>query len=189
MSQFGQGLVAFGPIVGRSCSLFTKLGHRSVSHVKSHIIKGIPFEKIRAQKTEWYKKAEAAFLAERAKIPQGYVGRWKHDDLSNLDPKIAQALSLRCASGRELRRARTMLIMKHLQKQPFDTGSTPVQLGCISEKVLNLRAHLIRHPKDNGRKRAMAILLSKRHRLMKRLYNEDFELYQHVCKVLSKFIA
>eukprot|EP00371_Babesia_bovis_P001890 XP_001610537.1 40S ribosomal protein S15 [Babesia bovis T2Bo] len=160
--------------------------HRYVSHVKQFRIKGYPFEKVRAPKTEWYKKAEAIFLAERARVPQGLVGRWQPEDLSELDPRITQALSLKCASGREIRRARTLLLMKHLQKEPFDTGSAPVQLACVSEKILNLRAHLIRHPRDNCRKRAMAILLSRRHKLMKRLYNEDFELYQNKMRAILR---
>ncbi|BAM38906.1 ribosomal protein S15, mitochondrial precursor [Theileria orientalis strain Shintoku] len=157
----------------------------SVTFVKTQKIRGLPFEKVKAPKTEWYKKAETEFLAERSLIPEGYVGRWNHEDLIKLDPRIQKALSLRCASGREIRRARTFILMKHLQKQPFDTGSTPVQLACVSEKILNLRAHLIRNPKDNCRKRAMALLLSRRHKLMKRLYNEDFKLYEHCCKLLK----
>ncbi|GBE59605.1 ribosomal S15 [Babesia ovata] len=169
----------------RACHSSAPPQSRHVSHVKAFRIKGYPFEKTRAPKTEWYKRAEAAFLAERARVPHGLVGRWQPEDLSGLDPRVSQALSLKCANGREIRRARTLILMKHLQKEPFDTGSAPVQLACVSEKILNLRAHLIRHPRDNCRKRAMAILLSRRHKLMKRLYNEDFQLYQHVCKVLS----
>ncbi|KAK1441994.1 hypothetical protein BgAZ_400240 [Babesia gibsoni] len=184
------------PLLGSICRTITSprvrisvgvsdVQRRTVAHVKAFRIKGYPFEKVRAPKTEWYKRAEAAFLAERARVPLGLVGRWQPEDLSGLDPRIAQALSLKCANGREIRRARTLILMKHLQKEPFDTGSYPVQLACVSEKILNLRAHLIRHPTDNCRKRAMAILLSRRNKIMKKLYNTDFQLYQHVCKVLK----
>lgn len=214
LSLLSRGLShSFGP---RVFCFSADIQRRHVAHVKAFRIKGHPFEKVRAPKTEWYKRAEAAFLAERARVPHGLIGRWQPEDLSSLDPRIAQALSLQCANGREIRRARTLILMKHLQKEPFDTGSYPVQrkcslpcidcynlellccrilyyvrtninsVACVSEKILNLRAHLIRHPTDNCRKRAMAILLSRRNKIMKRLYNEDFQLYQHVCKILSK---
>eukprot|EP00375_Theileria_parva_P003260 XP_765941.1 40S ribosomal protein S15 [Theileria parva strain Muguga] len=164
---------------------YLKTSKLYISNVKVFRIKGLPFEKVKAPKTEWYKRAESEFLSERAQIPTGYVGRWNELDLANLDERVRKILSLRCASGREIRRARTFMIMKHLQKEPFDTGSLSVQLGCVSEKILNLRSHLIRHPRDNSRKRAMSILLSRRHKLMKKLYQQDFKLYQHTCEFLS----
>ncbi|XP_954330.1 ribosomal protein s15, mitochondrial precursor, putative [Theileria annulata] len=163
---------------------YLKIAKLYISNVKVFRIKGLPFEKVKAPKTEWYKRAESEFLSERAQIPTGYVGRWNELDLANLDERVRKILSLRCANGREIRRARTFILMKHLQKEPFDTGSLSVQ-RCVCEKILNLRSHLIRNPRDNCRKRAMAILLSRRHKLMKKLYQEDFKLYQHTCQLLK----
>jgi small subunit ribosomal protein S15 len=52
-------------------------------------------------------------------------------------------------------------------------------------RVDYLTKHLIQHHKDKGSKRAMAILLGKRNRMLKYLLQEDREMYRKVCTELK----
>lgn len=178
-------LLSFKP-VEKNFLAFTK---RYESRVKAHRYTGVTAVKTHAQKTEWYLKAEREFLAERSQIPNGYIGLWNYDDIKQLDDTILNALHLKCGNSKQIHKFKKLQIRRALQRRPFDTGSAAVQIGCLTEKILNLRAHIIQKYKDQPRKRTMSILLARRQKLMKYLYKTDFELYKHTCQFLKiKFI-
>ncbi|SJK85899.1 mitochondrial ribosomal protein S15 precursor, putative [Babesia microti strain RI] len=177
-----------GPRMSRLCKILSPYllnQTRLVAHVKTYRYTGQRAVQIHGIKSEWYLQAEKEFLDERALRPEGLIGRWHIEDLVNLQPQILQILDLKLASSREVMKARKLLLRRRLQKQPFDTGSVAVQLACTCEKILNLRAHLIKHPKDSPQKRNMAMLLSRRYRIMKYFYQTDPQLYIKVCQLLK----
>eukprot|EP00922_Rhytidocystis_sp_ex-Travisia-forbesii_P004873 GHVS01007133.1.p1 GENE.GHVS01007133.1~~GHVS01007133.1.p1 ORF type:complete len:309 (-),score=23.63 GHVS01007133.1:210-1136(-) len=154
------------------------------SPVKAFKYSGSHSVKVHAPKTEWYVQAETDFLAERDRIPDGFISRLQEMDVSLLRPQIQRCLHLRCASRKAVSNWRKWQLQRKLQRRPFDTGSPAVQIGCLTEKILHLRAHLIRNPRDHPMKKMMSIFLNRRARNMKRLYRTDFDLYQKVCKDL-----
>ncbi|ETW34979.1 ribosomal protein S15 [Plasmodium falciparum Tanzania (2000708)] len=164
---------------------FLRICKRYESRVKAHRYTGITAVKIHAQKTEWYLKAERDFLSERNKIPNGYIGLWQYDDIKHLNPNIINMLHLNCGNSKQIHKYKKLNIRRLLQRRPFDVGSAPVQIGCLTEKILNLRAHIIQRCKDHSKKRTMSILLARRQKLMKYLYKTDFELYKHTCDLLK----
>lgn len=164
---------------------FWKCPKRYESRVKAHRYTGITAVKTHARKTDWYLKAEREFLAERSQIPNGYIGLWQHDDIKHFSDDILNMLHLKCANSKQIHKFKKLQIRRALQRRPFDTGSAAVQIGCLTEKILNLRAHIIQKYKDQPKKRTMSILLARRQKLMKYLYKTDFELYKHTCKFLK----
>lgn len=164
---------------------FLKYTKRFESRVKVHRYTGITAEKTHAPKTEWYLKAERDFLAERNIIPNGYIGLWQYDDIKHLKKDTIQMLHLSCANNKQIHKFKKLNIRRTLQRRPFDTGSAPVQIGCLTEKILNLRAHIIQKCKDHPKKKTMSILLARRQKLMKYLYKTDFEMYKHTCQFLK----
>lgn len=59
-------------------------------------------------------------------------------------------------------------------------------MACLTEKILNVRAHLLKHVRDQQKKKILSIWLSRRQRIMKYLYRVDYDLYKHACETLSE---
>ncbi|PFH34918.1 putative 30S ribosomal protein S15 [Besnoitia besnoiti] len=157
---------------------------RGVARLKSHRYGGVVALKTRAPKSPWYIEAEKEFLNERAQVPDAYIERWHGEDLAKLSPSLRRCLHLRCASSSQLHQWRKLQLCRLLQRRPFDTGSPAVQLACLTEKILNVRAHLLKFFRDQQKKKVLSIWISRRHRLMKYLYRVDYDLYKHVCQQL-----
>ncbi len=60
-------------------------------------------------------------------------------------------------------------------------------VAVLTERILNLRRHLIKNKKDQEKKKVMSYLLPRRTKYMKYLYKTDYELYRHVCKEMRRF--
>ncbi|XP_026193159.1 uncharacterized protein LOC34618639 [Cyclospora cayetanensis] len=157
---------------------------RFVARVKVHRFAGVVPLKIRSPKSDWYLQAEKEFLSEREQVPEGYIERWREEDLCKLDPPLRAALSLRCASNAQLHKWRKLQLCRQLQRRPFDTGSSAVQIACLTENILNARQHLLKHRRDHSKKRILSIWLARRHRAMKYLYRTDYDLYKLTCQIL-----
>jgi len=136
-------------------------------------------------KSDYLVNAEKEFLAERKKIPEGYILNLTQSDVEGFSPAMQSSLSLNLANSAERSKARKALLIEKFGNGPLDSNSTPVRIAILTEKVLNLRAHLIQRPKDNMAKSRMQILLGSRMRAMRKLYSEDFPLYEWTCKELG----
>jgi small subunit ribosomal protein S15 len=77
------------------------------------------------------------------------------------------------------------MMVEKFGNNPFDTNSPSVKIAILTEKILNLRAHLIVRPKDQHAKGRMAIFLGARTKVMRKLCSSDFPLYQWTCKELG----
>jgi len=161
-------------------------GDRGVSRVRINRFTGVRALKVNAPKTEWQLAAEKEFLAMRNQRPEkGYTWGLTEDDVRHLSPDMRHCLSLKCASTKEVSMFRKAELIQKFQLRPFDSHSKAVTIACLTEKILTLRAHLLRHPKHVGVKRSMSIRLSARHRIMRALYKSDYMLYKHVCSELG----
>ena len=66
-----------------------------------------------------------------------------------------------------------------------DTGSTPLQIAVLTERISNLSAHLAQHKKDQGSKRGLLQFLARRRKLLDYLKGEDEERYKKTIKDLG----
>ncbi|MEO0254679.1 MAG: 30S ribosomal protein S15 [candidate division WOR-3 bacterium] len=66
-----------------------------------------------------------------------------------------------------------------------DTGSAPVQIALITERINYLTEHLKKHKKDVHTRYGLLKLVGKRKRLLNYLKREDYKLYQKVINELS----
>jgi len=160
---------------------------RGVARVRINRFTGVKAVKRHPPKTDWQLSAEKEFLAMRAQMrnEEGYTWGMTKDDVRNLSPDMQHCLTLKCASQQELSKHRKALLIRKFQRGPLDTNSKAPAIATLTEKILNLRAHLLRMPKSASPKKVMSIRLSRRNRLMKALYKSDYKLYKHVCEAVG----
>jgi len=162
---------------------------RGVARVRINRYTGVRAVKVSAPKTEWQVAAEREFLAMRSKYPKDAL-LWDltPDDTRHLSPEMQKCLTLRCGSNEDVSRWRKHQLIRKFQRRPFDTNSPAVRIACLTEKILRMRAHLLRNEGGMGHqeaKRVMRMYLTRRQRTMKSLYKSDYTLYVHVCKELG----
>lgn len=61
-----------------------------------------------------------------------------------------------------------------------DTGSTPVQIALLTERINYLAAHFKGHVKDNHSRRGLLKMVGKRRRLLEYLKRSDVERYRQI---------
>ncbi len=66
-----------------------------------------------------------------------------------------------------------------------DTGSTPLQIAVLTERISNLAAHLDKNKKDQSSKRGLLQLVARRRKLLDYLSREDEEKYKKIIKDLG----
>jgi len=103
-----------------------------------------------------------------------------------LDPKekekISAVASLATANASQILRSRLAVLIKEFQKYPGDTGSTPVQIAILTEKINHITN--VQHKKDKRGKRYLTELFMRRRALLKYLRKKDALLYE---KLLVRF--
>ena len=75
--------------------------------------------------------------------------------------------------------------MKKFQAHAKDTGSSPVQIAILTEKIAALTEHLKEHKKDKHSRRGLLGMVGKRRRLLKYLQMSDQAQYARVVKELG----
>ena len=66
-----------------------------------------------------------------------------------------------------------------------DTGSPEVQIAILSERILELTAHLKQHPHDDHSRLGMYKMVGKRRRLLDYLAKKDIERYRAIIAKLN----
>jgi len=66
-----------------------------------------------------------------------------------------------------------------------DTGSTPVQIALLTERINYLAAHFKGHVKDNHSRRGLLKMVGKRKRLLNYLRRTDVETYRQLVQELG----
>ena len=146
---------------------------------------GTKVHRQKTPKSQFQVEAESQFLTERAVIPKGFVSNFKEDDILGLRPEMQHLLSLRCASNSDISSFRKAELIEKFSQSPYDTNSLPVKIAVLTEQILNMRQHLLAHPRDSPSKQAIAIALGKRTRAMRHLYKVNAGLYEWVCQELG----
>jgi small subunit ribosomal protein S15 len=76
-------------------------------------------------------------------------------------------------------------LVKTYARQEGDTGSPEVQVALLTQRISELQEHLLGHRKDNGSRRGLVMMVSKRNRLLKYLARTRRDAYQSLLKRLS----
>lgn len=75
--------------------------------------------------------------------------------------------------------------LNELKNCPNDTGSVPVQLLMMTQRIVYLTNHLKEHPKDNHSRFGLLKIVKSRRKLLDYLRRKDKEHYKFVIKLLG----
>jgi len=76
-------------------------------------------------------------------------------------------------------------VIKEFATQKTDTGSPEVQVAVLTERIVNLTAHLGEHGKDFHSRRGLLMLVSRRRRLLDYLKRTDVSRYTQLISRLG----
>lgn len=79
-----------------------------------------------------------------------------------------------------LKTAKKQKVIKKSASHDTDTGSSPVQIALLSERIKELSSHLKKHKKDNHSRRGLIKMVSKRRKHLKYLERSDKAAYDKV---------
>lgn len=84
-----------------------------------------------------------------------------------------------------LDQAKKKEIFEKYGKTATDTGSVESQVALFSYRISHLTEHLKQNHKDFGTARSLTMLVGKRRKLLKYLYNKDINRYRELIKSLG----
>lgn len=76
-------------------------------------------------------------------------------------------------------------LVKSFGTKTSDTGSTSVQVAILTEKIENLKNHLLDHKKDNHSRRWIMLMVAKRRKLLSYLKRKNPEQYNEILEKLK----
>ncbi|MEM9683924.1 MAG: 30S ribosomal protein S15 [Pseudomonadota bacterium] len=76
-------------------------------------------------------------------------------------------------------------LIKEYATGPEDTGSAPVQIAVLSERIKNLTEHMQTHKKDFHSRRGLLVMVGQRRRLLDYVKNKDQAKYEALIKSLG----
>lgn len=76
-------------------------------------------------------------------------------------------------------------VIKDLQSDKKDTGSSAVQVGIFTERIKELTEHLKVNKKDHMARRGLLQLVGKRRRLLKYIADRDSQAYLDLIQKLG----
>jgi small subunit ribosomal protein S15 len=76
-------------------------------------------------------------------------------------------------------------IVKKHGKGTSDTGSAPVQIALLTERIKQLSSHLKAQKKDYASQRGLLMLVGQRRRLLAYLKKSDLAAYNNILKQLD----
>ena len=162
-----------------------KVGFIGKWAAKIYRFTGTKVHRQKAPKSGFQLEAEAQFISERSTPLRGFIFNFKLEDVKGLRPEMQSLASLKCACGSDISKARKAELVDKFSQSPFDTNSLPVKIAVLTERILNMRQHLLAHPRDSASKQSIAIALGKRTRAMRILYKANTSLYEWVCGELG----
>jgi small subunit ribosomal protein S15 len=66
-----------------------------------------------------------------------------------------------------------------------DTGSAPVQVAILTERIKNLTEHMQQHKKDFHSRRGLLVMVGQRRRLLDYLKRKDADQYNNLIQRLG----
>jgi small subunit ribosomal protein S15 len=98
---------------------------------------------------------------------------------------VERALAIENADATERKQVAKQQRIEQFGLRPGDTGSTPVQVACLTVRIEAMKEHCAAHRQDKASQRAYVALMTKRRNLLQYLRRKDFAAYQHTIKTLE----
>lgn len=76
-------------------------------------------------------------------------------------------------------------LVKEFAINPEDTGSAPVQVAVLTERIKNLTEHMQTHKKDFHSRRGLLVMVGKRRRLLDYVKKKNQARYESLIKELG----
>ena len=76
-------------------------------------------------------------------------------------------------------------LIKRFQQHDHDTGSAPVQVAILTERINHLSEHFKTHKKDVHSREGLLMMISRRRKLLEYLKRDDESSYRQVLEALS----
>lgn len=76
-------------------------------------------------------------------------------------------------------------LIQEFAEGPNDTGSAPVQIAVLSERIKNLTEHMQTHKKDFHSRRGLLVMVGQRRRLLDYVKKIDAAQYEALIKRLG----
>lgn len=84
-----------------------------------------------------------------------------------------------------MKRPQKKKIIKSFATHDKDTGSPPVQVAILTERINQLTGHLTKHKKDEHSRRGLLMMVGKRRRLLAYLRNKSKDTYEGILDKLK----
>jgi len=84
-----------------------------------------------------------------------------------------------------LTKERKKEIIEGFKIHQADSGSVPVQIAILTERINSLSEHFSKNPKDFHSRRGFLKLIGKRRHLLNYLRRNDYEMYKKVIEKLN----
>jgi small subunit ribosomal protein S15 len=82
-------------------------------------------------------------------------------------------------------KAKKAEIIANIGGSATNTGSAPVQIALLTERITQLTEHMKSHKKDFHSRRGLLALVSKRNRLLKYVSSQDVVAYRKLTEQLN----
>lgn len=76
-------------------------------------------------------------------------------------------------------------LIKEFATNPGDTGSAPVQIAVLTERIKNLTEHMQQHSKDFHSRRGLLVMVGQRRRLLDYVKKKDSGQYEAIIQRLG----
>jgi len=76
-------------------------------------------------------------------------------------------------------------LIKEFRAAEGDTGSAPVQVAILTERIKNLTEHMQQHNKDFHSRRGLLVMVGQRRRLLDYLKRKDANQYNNLIQRLG----
>ena len=84
-----------------------------------------------------------------------------------------------------LDQAKKKEIFEQYGQSATDTGSAESQIALFTYRIKHLTEHLKKNHKDFGTARSLTMLVGRRRKMLKYLYNKDITRYRAIVKALA----
>ena len=84
-----------------------------------------------------------------------------------------------------LDQAKKQEIFSQYGQSATDTGSAESQIALFTYRIKHLTEHLKQNHKDHSTARSLTMMVGRRRKLLKYLYNKDIERYRAIVKALG----
>ncbi|XP_068924056.1 small ribosomal subunit protein uS15m [Petaurus breviceps papuanus] len=105
--------------------------------------------------------------------------------IDGVDDVVKRLLSLEMASQKEKMKIKTEQLLNQIIVNPEDTTSLEARVIKLTVKIRNYEEHMQKHRKDKAHKRYLLMSIDQRKKLLKKLRQTNFEVFEKICKDLG----